>query len=275
MPPLIHIDQVKANSISNVLREPFYHILIFDGHFTFTVDFTKYECTGKNLLFLSPYQYLSWEKSSTVILDVIRFHGDFYCIEYHKQEVACNGLLFNNIFLQPFVTVNEETYEEVIVIMQKMEQLLDGWDSSYDKSIISTYLQLILALSSKEKQLQMNLGAIEEQGYDQITNFQRILEDHFRESKEVVFYAGKFGLTVNSFSKKIKKHFGKSPTKLIQERIVLEAKKLLHLTYKPVKEIASELNFKDEFYFSRYFKKEVGVSPSHFREQVGISLVAK
>lgn len=275
MHPLIHIDQVNANSLSTLIREPFYHILIFDGHFTFTVDFTNYECTGKNLLFLSPYQFLRWEKSSTVVLDVIRFHGDFYCIEFHKQEVACNGLLFNNIYLQPFVTVPDETYLDVSEIVRKMKQHISGLDSPFDLSIISTYLQLILALSSKEKQLQMNPKVIEEPEFDHITNFQRILEDHFRESKEVAFYAGKFGLTVNSFSKKIKRYFGKTPTKLIQERIVLEAKKLLHLTHKPVKEIASELNFKDEFYFSRYFKKEVSVSPSHFREKVGISIVAK
>ena len=57
--------------------------------------------------------------------------------------------------------------------------------------------------------------------------------------------------------------------------MVLEAKKLLHLTYKSIKEIAQELDFEDEFYFSRYFKKEVGLSPKQFRDSVGISIVAK
>ena len=73
----------------------------------------------------------------------------------------------------------------------------------------------------------------------------------------------------------MKKIFGKTPSKIIQERLVLEAKKLLHLSYKSIKEIASELNFEDEFYFSRYFKKEVGLSPKKFRDEVGISVVAK
>ena len=57
--------------------------------------------------------------------------------------------------------------------------------------------------------------------------------------------------------------------------MILEAKKLLHLTYKSIKEIAQELDFEDEFYFSRYFKKEVGLSPKQFRDSVGISIVAK
>jgi len=55
---------------------------------------------------------------------------------------------------------------------------------------------------------------------------------------------------------------------------VLEAKKQLHLTHKSIKEIAFDLNFEDEFYFSRFFKKNVGLSPKHFRESVGISIVA-
>ncbi|KKX52224.1 helix-turn-helix domain-containing protein [Sphingobacterium sp. IITKGP-BTPF85] len=50
---------------------------------------------------------------------------------------------------------------------------------------------------------------------------------------------------------------------------------MLHLTYLSVKEIAAKLQFEDEFYFSRYFKKNVGISPSGFRERVGISIVAK
>lgn len=275
MHPLIKIAQIDSNSLSTVIREPFYHILIFDGPFAFTVDFTRYECSGQNLLFLSPYQLLQWERSSSVPLTALRFHGDFYCIEYHKREVACNGILFNNIYQQPFVPVQEGTYRDISEIVRKMNQHLSDLDGPYDLSIISTYLQLILALSSKEKQLQMNSGLVEEAGFDHITHFQSLLEDHFRESKKVAFYAGKSGLAVNTFSKKIRKHFGKSPTKLIQERIVLEAKKLLHLTYKPVKEIAAELHFEDEFYFSRYFKKEVGVSPTHFRDRVGISIVAK
>ncbi len=61
---------------------------------------------------------------------------------------------------------------------------------------------------------------------------------------------------------------------MTHERIILEAKKKLHLTRQSIKEIAYALNFTDEFYFSRFFKNFVKVSPQTYREKTGISIVA-
>lgn len=80
---------------------------------------------------------------------------------------------------------------------------------------------------------------------------------------------------MSAFNKQVKKQLGKAPSQLIAERLILEAKRLLHLTHKSIKEIASELGFEDRFYFSRFFKKEVGVAPKIFRQQVGISIAAQ
>ena len=65
-------------------------------------------------------------------------------------------------------------------------------------------------------------------------------------------------MSIHNFSKKVKLVFDKPPSKLIKERLVLESKRRLHLTFSSIKQIANELGFKDEFYFSRFFKKEVG-----------------
>lgn len=272
MKDLIKIDLNKPVSSLKKRNAPYYYILIVEGDASFSIDFNEYNCTGKSLIFLSPYQLLQWHNSSDTLCTQLRFHGDFYCIEYHKKEVACNGILFNSIYHNPFISISEVVFEEIVTTVDKMNDLSH---SDLDISIIKTYLQLILALSSKEKQLHESWNIEDVLTDDSINGFQTLLESSFLESREVAFYASKFGLTNETFSKKIKKHFGKPPTKLIQERVVLEAKKLLHLTYKPIKEIAMELCFEDEFYFSRYFKKEVGVSPKKFRDDVGISIVAK
>jgi len=237
------------------------------------VDFTEYKFSGNTVLFLTPYQHFQWTTTAQTDIESLEFHGDFYCIEYHKKEVACNGLLFNNIYLFPHIQVQEETYKEIIFTTKKMETE-SRLNSPYSDAILKSYLQLILALCSKEKSEQLADINPDKLHFKETTAFQNLVERYFKEERAVSFYAAKLGLTANTFSKKIKQQFGKTPSKIIQDRVVLEAKKLIHLTNKSVKEVAGELNFQDEFYFSRYFKKTVGISPQQFREQVGISVVA-
>src|SRR3546814_254432 len=121
MHSLISIERVHSGSPKEV-REPYYFIFTFEGKASFTIDFTDYECNGRNLLFLSPYQFLQWRMVPSPV-DQIQFHGDFYCIEYHKKEVACNGILFNNIYQQPYVPVSKQLFGEIGNILGKMRQL--------------------------------------------------------------------------------------------------------------------------------------------------------
>ena len=226
-----------------------YCIYMLQGEGDFVVDGPPYSYNGNTLLFLTR------------------------CIEYHKKEVACNGLLFNALFLQPHITVSEGVYAEIQTLFTRIEAEVASL-SPYSEAVLRSYLQLILALSSKAKGEQIE-DVPTEADHRLATDFQQLLETHFIDQRELPFYAEALHLTPDSFSKKIKKQLGKTPTQLLQERLVLEAKKQLHLTYKSIKEVAFYLNFDDPFYFSRFFKKHVGVSPKSFREHVGISIVAE
>ncbi|MFM9402350.1 helix-turn-helix domain-containing protein [Myroides odoratimimus] len=270
----IKVNTQQLEGALSPINKPYYFVILIDGEATFSLDFNRYSCSGQYILFLSPYQLLTWKKVEIKSMKTIQFHGDFYCIEYHKKEVACNGVLFNSLFEVPYVPIQPSLFLELTQLFDKIEQL-EHHQSAYDIPILKTYLQLVLALSSKEKQLINKKQKTSGLFLEDIASFQEMLEEHFMESKAVVFYAEQYHLSVDVFSKKVRKYYGKTPSKLIQERLILEAKKHLHLTYKSVKEIAKLLGFEDEFYFSRYFKKEVGVSPKIFREQVGISVVAK
>src|SRR5690606_27313432 len=146
----------------------------------------------------------------------------------------------------------------------------------FAESVVKAYLQLILALCSKAKKQLIDSGTLAStvEGPEGPL-FQQLLEDYFTINRSTQFYAEKLNLSLSAFGKKIRGQLGKSPSSLIQDRVILESKKQLHLTYLSVKEIAAKLGFDDEHYFSRYFKKHVGVSPSRFREHVGISIVAR
>lgn len=268
------ISKQDSSKITAGFSDQLYCIFIFQGHGQFTVDGAVYSFSGKTILFLSPYQKLRWLDGETITLYLIQFHGDFYCIEYHKKEVACNGLLFNNVYLKPHIPVSQRVYDEIVGIFQKIKNEKERFQS-FSESVVKTYIQLILALCSREKNLQLK-NPLQEEVYDEhAIAFQELIEKHFQTERTVKFYASELAITSNMLSKKVKKTYGKTPKQLIQERVILEAKKLLHLSYRSIKEIAAILHFEDEFYFSRYFKESTGLSPLHYRKKVGISIVAQ
>jgi len=271
----IKIQSYHTPDFSSEFTTENYSVILWKGSGIFSVDDINYSYSGYNILFLSPYQKMKLVSETEENIYVLLFHGDYYCIEYHKEEVACNGLLFNNIYLNPGVELSEENYNYILELFNHIQKE-ESEKHPFSESIIKTYIQLILAIGSKQKSsIENTLVSSEKFPNKNAAEFQKLLESHFKKEKELAFYSDKLNITNNTLSKAVKKEFSKTPTQLINERIILESKKLLHLTYRSVKEIASELGFADEFYFSRYFKKSVGCSPKNYRERVGISVVAK
>ncbi|WP_315058883.1 helix-turn-helix domain-containing protein [Chryseobacterium indoltheticum] len=265
--------QKKSSAyFENTFSDSMYHIFLFNGNGKIIVDFIEYNFTGKTVFFTSPFQNIQILSETEIEIEVLNFHGDFYCIEFHKKEVACNGLLFNNIYLFPHFSLTEEVYQEISDYFSKIQDVNHNED--FSGSVLQAYLQLILAISSREKNKLLPDKEIIKDDFNELKLFQNLVEEHFIVEKSLSFYADLLHVTSNTLSKKIKSKFNKTPSQIIQERVILEAKKQIHLTRKSIKEIAMELNFNDEFHFSKYFKKYVGISPTQFRKETGISIVA-
>ena len=103
------------------------------------------------------------------------------------------------------------------------------------------------------------------------SSLKELIERHFRTKHAVADYAGMLHVTPKSLGKMAKKHFSKTLTKLIAERLVIEAKRELYLTDKSVKEIAFSLGFEDAYYFCLFFKRQADVSPQEYRQTVGFA----
>lgn len=270
---LFSVTDISSDDLAITLTSEQYQVLLFSGKGTLTVDFTDYEFDGKIAFFTSPFQHFNIKADRTFEIKKINFHGDFYCIEYHKKEVACNGLLFNNIYSHPFIIVNQDNFDELSNLISKLTNEIDN-NSPYSDPILKAYLQLILAIGSKIKSHELEYTNTIPQTHPIVEKFKNLLEENFIKQRSSSFYAKELALSSSVFTKRCKLYYGKTPSQLIQERVILEAKKLIHLTHKSFKEIASLLNFEDEHYFSRYFKKNTGITPTSFREKVGISIVA-
>lgn len=95
--------------------------------------------------------------------------------------------------------------------------------------------------------------------------FRSALEQTFRREKSPAAYAAQLGVHPNHLATAVRAASGLPPGEWIRARIVLEAQCLLGNTTRAVKEVAAELGYDDEAYFSRLFKKEVGVSPRDYQ----------
>jgi AraC-like DNA-binding protein len=267
------IRDTKVAAFNKTGPQPLYGISLFKTKGTIEVDFTSYPLAGNVVLFTTPWQLVQLKTKAPAAIRSLWFHADYYCIEHHKKEVACNGLLFNNIYSQPFIILEDAAFTTINHLMDRLQTELKEADS-WSQAIARSWLQLILATCSKAKALQ--IPVLEENtAHHPIAQFKALLEKHYIKQRTPAFYAQQLGMTPNTFSKQCKGYFLKSPSFLIQERVILEAKKLIHLSYKSMKEIAAQLHFDDEHYFSRYFKKHTGIAPTLFRETVGISIAAQ
>ncbi len=101
------------------------------------------------------------------------------------------------------------------------------------------------------------------------------IEDNFRKEHQPGYYASLLYITPKALGRITKQHYNKTLTDLIAERVLTVAKRELYLTSKPIKAIAYELGFDDEFHLSRYFKNHTDVSPQLYRDTVGAGVAEK
>ncbi|MBN9385320.1 MAG: helix-turn-helix domain-containing protein [Chitinophagaceae bacterium] len=95
-----------------------------------------------------------------------------------------------------------------------------------------------------------------------------LIDKYFKEQKFVAFYAEKLHISANYLNILCKRNLKISATKLIHQRVCLEAKRLLQTTGFSIKEIAFEMGFTDHAHFSNFFKNQTGLSPTGFWEQL-------
>jgi len=270
---LICIEKSQNYSLETPIQLAQYSIIIIHkGEGIYHADFASFNFSGPTILFSTPLQTIFVEQLKNIEYTIILFHGDFYCIEAHREEVACNGLLFNNIYLEPSIIISEQQHNDFCKLIQNFEEELSNPDSS--EMILKSYLQVILAKCSTTKLKTIANDTVIVSKDEKMEQFRILLDEKYLTLHKPNEYAEILSISPNTLTKKSIKYFGKTPTQLIQDRLILEAKKLLHLTTFSIKEIAYQLQFNDEYYFSRFFKKYTQISPQTFRNKGGIAKIA-
>jgi AraC-like DNA-binding protein len=263
---LMPVNRQAVETINSEKYKPYIKVLYLKKGYKLTVDFTNYTSKQSTLFFVSPNQFLQIHQAGAEPGYFIFYNRDFYCIQLHDDEVACDGLLFNNIANMPMITVTKEEDVFIQYLFSQMENEFNLNDTSQEE-MIRTYLKQLFIKSARlwKKQHLDTIVTQQNNELEFFRKFTRLVDTHYKEKHSVSDYAELLSMASKTITHKFKRLQLLQPNEIIKNRLVLEAKRLLVHTSMTAKEIAYELGYDDPAYFSRQFILKTGESPSNFR----------
>jgi AraC family transcriptional regulator, transcriptional activator of pobA len=259
-------------SFDHIQRHNYYSLIwVREGSGVLKSDFSEYLYHDNMMFAFVPYQPFMLQAQGHCTGIALQFHSDFYCLHSHQKEVACNGVLFNNIYEPPFVQV-DATAAAIFNMMIAQMQIEMQNPALAQYELLVSYLKIFLITASRlktEQQPAASAMLADLKTPFVLQSLKEAIEKDFKVKHSASDYAQTLNISAKALAKITKTHFNKTLTELIAERIIIEAKRELYLSNKTVKEIAYELGYEDEYYFSRFFKTNADVSPQIYRETVG------
>ncbi|HRD83292.1 MAG TPA: helix-turn-helix transcriptional regulator [Saprospiraceae bacterium] len=251
-------------------RTDFYHILLLKGgvskHF---VDFQAIEIQSITLLFINKDAVHAFENVEQVEGKGIVFMDSFFCSSEQDTHFLHNCLCFNNfrtisrLNVPPEIESVKRHFALMYEAFQKPPEL---FHAAFLRNLLHNFLILSERILRQQSDFQSLLAGVD---MDYSVAFRNLLNAHFVSQKSVAFYASQLNITENRLYHATQHILGKSPKQLICDRLVLEAKRLLVNSAKPVKEISFELGFGEPTNFNQFFKNNVSSTPGEWRAKNG------
>jgi AraC-like DNA-binding protein len=130
--------------------------------------------------------------------------------------------------------------------------------------MLRSILDLILTTCAARYQVNENM-LNKGKGQILVKRFFHLVEENHQKNLSLSDYSGMIGVTPNHLTQTVKLLTGKTSSQIIKAKQLLEIKRLLVHTNLSVSEIANQLNFEDQSYFTKFFKRETGITPIQYR----------
>ena len=256
-----------SSNLHHSHRHSFYHLVLFTkGAGTHTIDFNHFKVKPFEIYFMIPGQVHSWHFEGEPDGYIINFSDTFF-----------KSFLLNPDYLERFrffSGISEESICQLPVkihdkITQLFEDILVRTSNEKDGKTDMTRLLLMQLFILVDDSCKSNSQkAVPQQKQILLRTFRRLIDQHYLSLKLPKEYADLLYVTPNHLNALCQDLLGKTAGELIRDRVLLEAKRLLTNANMTITEIAFSLNFQDNSYFNRFFKKYVGITPDEFRKQL-------
>lgn len=226
------------------------------GHFILEVDFKIIELKGPSLCFVAPgqiHQYIEQKDND----------GWFLFTEAGSVSELYQEILDLHQWLCQSIPIEEnDVIFDLLSAFEKTEKDKTLHAFPVEQSLTDTAIGVIISRISELPMPRLQHSA---QRYTITRQFKKLISEHFKRTKQVQQYAQLLTITPLYLNEAVKQVTGYPASFWIQQKILLEARRLLFYTSMDVKQIAFELGYDDPVYFSRFFKKGTGITALEFR----------
>jgi len=251
-------------------HDNFFEVLFLtNGKGSHTIDFQQYEVKPYSIFFLSPGQIHELALSPDVRGYIFLFTSDFY----HFNKTDSNKLFelpyfYNETFSSPPLYL-ENNDDKNAVEYWFLKACEENKEDQVDKNeIIRAYLEVILIFCKRKYTLPFGADEKLQKGRLMVKKFKQLIEERCIENLSIKQYAELLFVTPSHLSELVKSVTGRTSSDLINDRMILEIKRLLKYFDLTVTEIAYKLNFADQSYFAKYVKKNTNFSPKELRNEL-------
>tara|TARA_B100000809_G_scaffold266153_1_gene327573 strand:+ start:1829 stop:2686 length:858 start_codon:yes stop_codon:yes gene_type:complete len=247
-------------------QHKFYQFLFFDkASGTHLIDDKEYVVKDKTIHFVSPNHIHHLRLSEGSSGFVCMFKEELFFAHNESNKFLEEIDLFSNWNMNPVLQIESDDFDDLNTLLFSLTKEFEG-QKMRRTELILMWLKIFLINSSRiggeRKDVPLSRKRLTIEG------FLGLVDEFYSENLPVSFYAEKLNITTTYLSRLVNEVYGKSVSEFINERVVLEAKRIIRLSSKSIKEISFELGFEDPSYFSRFFKKHVQLTPVQYRKEL-------
>lgn len=229
------------------------------------IDGCDYKFEKDQLIFCTPLNLIEIPLEHNALVSVV-FNREFYCIRDNDEEVSCNGLLFYGSSSPAIIMLEDadkQVFEDLYAIIK--EELIKK-NRSYGEMLKVMLKRLIIKSTRMVETLSSKKGETSEQK-EIIRAFHILVEKNYKTHHKLTDYATLLHKSPKTLSNIFSEYSNTTPLHVINDRLIVEARRLLLYSNKSIKDIAALLGYTDAGHFSKFFKINIGVSPKSFKKE--------